>query len=333
MPSENNNNNAQVLKKISELEQELIALKASLKKENTVNAPASFGPIFEKAQQTVNAYFSNLKLQPSKGTIEINDERYILVRASSLSNDFFKNIENLYKDKSTIEAFGIASSFLFDIGHLIGKQDAKRFHEKMQLQNPIEKLSAGPVHFAHAGWAFVDILAESNPVANENFFLKYNHPYSFEADSWIQAHEKTNQSVCVMNAAYSSGWCEESFGIPLTAVEISCRAKGDAECTFIMAHPDKIESIIEKERIIKKSKYKPQIPFFFERKKNEEAIIQNEAFLNVAQKISKLGSWEFNFDNNKLIWSKELYNIYEVSPKTLKSELFQVYTSKFSKMI
>ena len=36
-----------------------------------------------------------------------------------------------------------------------------------------------------------------------------------------------------MNAAYSSAWCSESFGIPLTAVEITCKAKGTVMDTEI----------------------------------------------------------------------------------------------------
>ena len=30
-----------------------------------------------------------------------------------------------------------------------------------------------------------------------------------------------------MNAGYSSGWCEESFGVTAVASEIMCRARGD----------------------------------------------------------------------------------------------------------
>ena len=44
-----------------------------------------------------------------------------------------------------------------------------------------------------------------------------------------------------MNAGYSSGWCEESFGMPLVSCEVECLAKGDAQCRFIMAPPSRIE--------------------------------------------------------------------------------------------
>jgi len=323
--------NIQKLKRITELEQELALLKKSLPKEKTVNVPLAFEPIFEKAQETVKEYFSKLKRDPSKGILEINNERYVLIRASALSEEFFDNIKVLYNDKTEKEAFSIASNFLFDVGHLIGKQDAMCFHEKMNLVNPVEKLAAGPVHFAHSGWAFVDILPESNPEPNLNFFLKYNHPYSFEADSWIKSGKKSSEAVCVMNAAYSSGWCEESYGMPLTAVEISCRAKGDDHCTFIMAHPDKIQSFIDSEITTKKINYKPQIPYFFERKLIEDKLIQNERLLSSAQMISKLGSWEFIIETNELIWSKELYNIFEIELTIDKSILYDEYVSRISK--
>jgi PAS domain S-box-containing protein len=146
----------------------------------------------------------------------------------------------------------------------------------MNLTDPIAKLAAGPVHFAYTGWAFVDILPESKPSADENFYLIYHHPYSFEADSWLRAKEISDTPVCIMNAGYSSGWCEESFGLPLTAVEVTCKARGDKNCTFIMSPPHKIKQHLKKYSAKsynpdqKKSSY--EIPAFFERRKMEEQL-------------------------------------------------------------
>jgi two-component sensor histidine kinase/predicted hydrocarbon binding protein len=267
--------------KIAKLEAEIKQLKAekakqdgiALKIDNApkVKAPKPFAPIFKKAEETVGEYFRSLKFSPSKGTIEINDERYVLVRASALSYDFLNSFKKLYSDRGEDEAINIAKNILFDIAHVIGLEDARNFHKKMKLKDPISKLSAGPVHFAYSGWAFVDILPESKPSPDENYFLKYNHPFSFEADSWVRSGKKSKFPVCIMNSGYSSGWCEESFGIPLTAVEITCRAKGDKNCTFIMAPPNKIG------KYLKLDKKKPAdlsvtIPSFLERKTIEEKI-------------------------------------------------------------
>ncbi len=269
----------ELLAQIKKLEQENAMLRrdfSSVEKGNTVSVPEGIKPLFEEAQKTVGAYFRNLKMDPTRGTIEINDQRYVLVRASALSNDFLNTIQKLYADRGEKEALSIGKNFLFDIAHVIGTNDAKNFHQKMNLVDPIAKLSAGPVHFAYSGWAFVDILPESTPSPDDNYYLIYHHPFSFEADSWMRSGKKSETPVCIMNSGYSSGWCEESFGIPLTAVEVTCKAKGDEHCTFIMSPPHKIQEHVNK--FTADSKYAVNkkiiydIPTFFERKKVEEEM-------------------------------------------------------------
>lgn len=265
--------------KIKKLEEEL----KELKKENkalrdklfvpeayrTVKVPEEITPIFERAEKVVANYFKELKFTPSKGTIDINSERYVLLRASALSYEFLKSIRDLYKDRGEEEAMNIGKNILFDVAHVLGNGDANNLHRKLKLKDPIGKLSAGPIHFAYTGWAFVDILPESKPTPDENFYLKYHHPFSFEADSWLKTKKKSDTTVCIMNAGYSSGWCEASFGIPLTAVEISCRARGDKHCTFIMAPPNKIDKYIPEQ---KRTKQHISVPTFLERKAIEEKL-------------------------------------------------------------
>ncbi|MGA1980471.1 MAG: PAS domain S-box protein [Sedimentisphaerales bacterium] len=212
---------------------------------DTVAVPEQFEPIFQKAQEYVSTYFSQKKEDASRGTIEVFGQRYILVRAASMSVDFFDTIKGMFKDWGEEKASEMARSLLFDVAHTIGKMDARNFHQRMGLQDPIEKLSAGPIHFSHTGWAFVDIFAESKPTTDENYYLIYDHPFSFEADAWEKSGKKNISCVCTMNAGYSSGWCEESFGIPLVASEIMCKARGDSACRFIMAHPSRISQYLQ----------------------------------------------------------------------------------------
>ncbi len=265
-------------KRIEALEQENAMLRRDftlISNTNTVSVPEEIKPLFDKAQIVVGDYFRNLKMDPNKGTIEINDQRYVLVRASALSTDFLSTIQKLYADRGDKEALAIGKNFLFDIAHVIGVNDAVNFHTKMNLTDPIAKLSAGPVHFAYSGWAYVDILPDSTPSPDENFCLIYNHPFSFEADSWIRSGKKSDSAVCIMNAGYSSGWCEQSFGMQLTSVEVTCKAKGDDNCTFIMSPPHKIQEHLNRfhagaATINEKMSY--DIPTFFERKKVEEEM-------------------------------------------------------------
>jgi len=247
---------------------------------NTVTVPEDFYGVFLKAQEYVESYFSKAQKTPEKGSISFSGERYILIRAASISKEFFDMMMHLYRDRGEKEARSLSFNYLFDMAHSIGKADAKSFFSKMKVDDPIEKLSAGPVHFAYTGWASVNIYPMSNPTPDENFYLIYDHPYSFEADTWIEKHEKTDFAVCVMNAGYSSGWCEESFGIPLVTFEIECRAKGDRHCRFIMAPPSRIKEYIDR---YQKHEYVPtldaeqiDIPEFFIRKRLEDELIKSE---------------------------------------------------------
>jgi predicted hydrocarbon binding protein len=210
----------------------------------TVHCPAPFVPMFERAQAYVEEYFGKRHEQPQEGTIDIGGERYILVRAASMSVHFLDFIKSMYPALDEREAIEASSSVLFDMAHSIGQADARAFHRATGVSDPIAKLSTGPIHFAYTGWAFVDILPESAPTPSDDYLLVYDHPHSFEADAWLRAARRTDFCTCFMNAGYSSGWCEESFGLRLSAREIACRSKGDPYCRFVMAPPARLEQRI-----------------------------------------------------------------------------------------
>lgn len=248
----------------------------------SVKVPTGLRADFLNAQKYVERYFADKKESPQKGIIDISGERYILVRAASMSHEFFELMTTFYQDRGPKEARNVIFGFLYDMAHSIAKADARSFFTKLGVTDPIARLSAGPIHFAHTGWAYVDILPESNPTPDEHFYLIYDHPFSFEADSWQRNEKQTDFPVCIMNAGYSSGWCEESFGIPLVAAEIECRSKGDPRCRFIMAPPHKIKDHI--------ARYSQQphrkevdfgdidIPEFFQRKRLEDELRKEKEF-------------------------------------------------------
>jgi len=257
----------------------------------TVKVPQQIEPIFARMEPIVSSFFSSRIFKPEQGTIEIGGERYILVRGAALSIEFFALVKRLFGAGREAEANKFARNMLYDFAHAIGKADAEKFHAKMHLDDPVSRLSAGPIHFAHSGWAFVDILPESNPSADENYYLIYDHPYSFEADAWLRNQRASDTPVCVMNAGYSSGWCEVSFGVPLVAVEVSCRAAGDPACRFIMAPPETIA-----DRVEQYAKHRPEtvyrmqksdIPEFFARKISEERLQHNDMLCAINRVLEK----------------------------------------------
>ena len=61
----------------------------------------------------------------------------------------------------------------------------------------------------------------------------------------------------------------------------------------------------------------------------QERIIASENLLNDAQKIAKIGSWEFNLKIQELFWSKELYHIFE-TPDNTTLNLYDRYLKYFT---
>ncbi|MBI4822205.1 MAG: response regulator [Deltaproteobacteria bacterium] len=232
-------------------------------------------PAFLKAEEVVSAFFASRVDSIEEGKIEILGERYVLVRAAALSVEFFSLVEGLYGPGREDEANRFALNILFDLAHSVGGSDARRFISSMQLQEKDERFSAGPIHFAHTGWARVRLLPESILSDDDDFCLVYDHENSFEADAWRASGRQPGFSVCIMNAGYSSGWVEEVQGRPLVASEVSCRAKGDEACRFVMARPDRIEGRIAqffpRDRAERTSGLH-QVPDFFARKRIEEEL-------------------------------------------------------------
>ncbi len=272
--------------------------------------PEEFKDVFFRSQKLVDKYFREKKENPFSGTIDIAGERYILIRAASMSVEFFEVVKKLYSDRSDMEAMILARDLLFDIAHALGIADARNFHLQMNLKTPLEKLSVGPIHFAYSGWGVVDILPESKPVADENYLLVYDHPNSFESQAWQTTGQQAAFPVCVMNAGYSSGWCEESFGVALVATEIMCRAKGDKHCRFIMSHPDRIADHIDAYLQKHSKTAAPDIRFedtgFFKKKRLEDELRQRELQHEI---------WKREHAQAELLTSEERYRIlYENNP-------------------
>jgi len=236
---------------------------------STVRVFPEINSIFKRAENHVAEFFNAQTWNPKHASIQIHGDRYIMVRGPSLTVELFKLINGIFQDEKKATKF--VRDLLFDLAHNIGKSDAINFLKKTQVTDAVERLSAGPVMFAFTGWAFVDISKESTPIPEaDKYTLIYDHPYSFEADSYVRAGIKTCAPICSMNCGFSSGWCEEAFGVKLVAKEILCKARGDHTCRFIQAHPDRINSVIrdyqKRHPEVQNLFIESAIPGFFERR-------------------------------------------------------------------
>jgi predicted hydrocarbon binding protein len=200
----------------------------------SVRVPPHFESLFQQAELTVEGFFRDMKRDPSKGEIRINNDRYVLVRGAAFVAALLDRMEEQFGEDVTRE-------FVYDLAKTIGHSDAAQFAEKLGLKDPVARLSAGPVHFSHTGWAFVDILPESAPAPDASYFLAYDHPNTFESEHYRKAGRQLTRPTCFFSAGYSAGWCAHAFGLDLDAREVQCVAKGDPRCRFVMTPPAALE--------------------------------------------------------------------------------------------
>jgi len=64
-------------------------------------------------------------------------------------------------------------------------------------------------------------------------------------------------------------------------------------------------------------------------RKTQEKLLSSEKSLNEAQKIAKIGSWDFNLMTQELNWSNELYEIFELDNIPNDLQLYAKYLSCF----
>lgn len=64
-------------------------------------------------------------------------------------------------------------------------------------------------------------------------------------------------------------------------------------------------------------------------RKTQEKLLSSESSLNEAQRIAKIGSWDFQLSSNELYWSNELYKIFGLEKIANDTELYNKYLACF----
>ncbi|MGC4115151.1 MAG: XylR N-terminal domain-containing protein [Myxococcales bacterium] len=203
----------------------------------TVSVPAAYEPLFMQAEKYVGSLFSELRMAPEKGTIHVGERRYVLFRAESVFLALFDGLKDAFGEEQ-------AREFIYNMARIIGRSDCEAFCRDRKVTNPTERLSAGPVHFAFAGWARVDIFPSSSPSPDQSYLLHYQHPNTFESEVLKARGAKAEAPACFFSAGYSAGWCSVAYGLEVHAREIRCAACGDERCEFVMAPFEKLDEHI-----------------------------------------------------------------------------------------
>ena len=201
----------------------------------SVRVPEPFEPPFARAESYIEKLFGEMIRTPEEGVLRIGGQRYVLMRCESLYLSWFEAMAATFGEET-------ARDFIYNTAREIGRSDAHDCAERLEVTDGLERLSCGPVHFAHAGWALVDIQPDSAPATNDTYYLHYYHPNTFESEAVKTRGKRVDQCTCLFSAGYSAGWCSDAFQVEVHAREIRCTARGDAACEFIMAPINKLDA-------------------------------------------------------------------------------------------
>jgi predicted hydrocarbon binding protein len=204
----------------------------------SVRVPEAFLPPFVQAEKYVEELFGSLERRPDQGALRIGGQRYVLMRCESLYLSWFDALAETFGEE-------MARDFVYNTAREIGRSDSADFVRRLAVDDGVERLSCGPVHFAHAGWASVDILEDSRPAKDSSYYLHYTHPNTFESEVLKARGKQVEHCACLFSAGYSAGWCSEAFEVEVHAREVRCVAKGDACCEFVMAPTASLQAKIE----------------------------------------------------------------------------------------
>lgn len=200
-----------------------------------VTCPPAFAPLFEAVEARAASLLEDRTWDSNIGAHLVSGERYVMYRAESMAVSIREELEKVLGSGT--------DAAIYRIGKAIGGSDCRYYSSRFPDMPPELRLAMGPMSFALGGFAQANVLEESNPAANDSYLLAIEHPHSYEAESFRRRGIVTNKTVCWLTAGYSAGWCAEAMGIQLDTREVSCTARGDAKCTFVMCPPRKLREV------------------------------------------------------------------------------------------
>jgi hypothetical protein len=200
----------------------------------SARVPARLESTFQLAEALVRRQFDDLNRRPEAGTIHVGGERYVMLRADSMYWGWYTAMSQTFGEQ-------MAAEFIYGTAREMGTHDCREFSARLSLSDPAARLASGPVHFSYAGWGFVEIFDDSEPTTDENYYLHFSHPNSFETEVLRRKNVSVNRCACFFSAGYSAGWCSEAFGLEVHTRELSCLGRGESRCEFIMAPAHKLD--------------------------------------------------------------------------------------------
>ena len=192
------------------------------------------------AQDYVKRRFDRLERLPEEGVIRMDGERFVLMRCESLYLGLFDELEAEIGDDA-------AFALIYRMARSIGRADCSELTSRMAAQGDIERIACGPPFFAHNGWAAVNFEPDTKITRDDECFLHYTHPNTFESEVLASRDDiEVKAPACLFSAGYSAGWVTYALGMQMHAREVRCVSCGADACEFVMTPGTRLEEAVRR---------------------------------------------------------------------------------------
>lgn len=194
---------------------------------------------------------ARLRFLPGEGQIWLDDQRMLLIHASSLGTLRRELIESVGID--------IARGILTRFGYSSGARDADlaRKLRPPQTQNPYDTFLVGPQLHALEGIVFVEPVRLELDIERGKYYSEFLWKNSSEDESHIQDYGVGDNSACWMQIGYASGYTSAFMGRPILFREIECRSLGQNVCRIIGKPVEEWEDAEEDLRYLRIQRIQP----------------------------------------------------------------------------
>ena len=184
------------------------------------SADMSFG-----AHPSLADLTESLKFSPGDGRIWLNDQRMVLMHASSLGELRRELVESLGVEKTR--------GMLTRVGYASGARDAHLVRQCWPDSEPAEAFAAGPRLHSVEGVVQVEPVRFEFDAAKGQFYGEFLWRHSVEDDHEIEQHGIGRESACWMQIGYASGYASTFLGRLIVYREVECRSSGADVCRII----------------------------------------------------------------------------------------------------
>jgi len=227
-------------------------------------------------------YFREEKLQTLLTSVEEDLNRFRII--SGISNatmwevDLATNRVEWKAGNRTLEEFGLtkANYSIADWVNCIYEEDRKRVFDYFN-----ETISSGKKNYE-----------------DDYRFIKADGSVAYVKDKGFVVHDKEGKAIKILG-----GWLDVTKEREHEAQLISALERQENLNEAISAHEEELASSEEELRQINE-----QLSL------NLEVLREKDFIISQSQQMAKIGNWEFDPSDGRMIWSEEMYNIFGINP-------------------